>query len=420
MLALFWRGMTATKYDRIFIPMAYWAWCSLALFLFLSISLSTLFYIFMIIPGFYYTYRWVREDPRDIPLSTWALLVACFFMALSVALREEGSNMLSGILRVKYFLMCFLSIAPTRRLLESSFLTLKRKKIFLYLLLIGPTAGHLSGIMAYLTDYNYLKMKPACIFKQSCGMYGMPTTYGCNAAFLTLIFIYFLIEYRKFSCFIKKNLLIIASIISFAGLYLAFSRAAFLGFLMAFPFLFLQKGKKYALGLALGSFATISGIVIAIFLDFHPSFLDRYTLKFKSIPNTERIDQYKTALRAFQDNPILGVGLENSEPLKKKYHTGEREFYINIHNGYLETLAGSGLLGFIPFILFFLFWAIEIFRSTGFLKSLFLPLFIVFASNNLFQSTLLDSENMFFIIGVYSLFHALNLPRSPSEISPSA
>ena len=169
---------------------------------------------------------------------------------------------------------------------------------------------------------------------------------------------------------------------------------------MATPFLFWEKGKKYILRLSIGSFVVIAGIVVAIFLDIHPTFLDRYTLKFGAVSNTMRMDQYKTALRAFQDNPVLGVGFNNIEPLKNKYHLGEIEFFANVHNGFLETLAGSGLLGVIPLVLFFLFWAMEIFRSPGVLKSLFLPLYIVFATNNLFQSTLVDSENMFFVIWV--------------------
>jgi len=68
----------------------------------------------------------------------------------------------------------------------------------------------------------------------------------------------------------------------------------------------------------------------------------------------QRIGQWKTALAAFRDHPVLGVGYMNFEPLcssiKEKYNIPPANFCGHAHNNFLEMLATTGL--WVYFVLF--------------------------------------------------------------------
>ena len=441
---------TSLTHEKTLLHLTYGAWCSLALFLFISISLTALFHVLILIPGLYYTYFWIKnksliistpnfiEDeknlqgdatpyrPDKIPQSCWALLVLVFFVSLSIVANGQNIGELTRIFNTKYLLMGILAIAPTYHLIHSSYFSLKKKKILLSLFLLTATVAHIVGLLALITHYNYLRIEPSCSLTQNCGMYGSSMSYAHSTQLLALLLLGGLIFHKHFQHLLGKKLLIFITLITLVGFYFALSRGALLGFLLAFPLLFWYKTKKTILGLYGITLSAIVTILTLIYFDQHPKILLRYTTEFNNVNNTIRLAQYKAAYYAFKENPILGFGFRNfsrnSLQLKKKYQIKDSfHFRGNAHNNYLEILAGCGLLGLLSLICFQVFWLLEIFRSTNFLISLFLPPYVSFFVSGLFQNNITDGENMFFFMAIYALFQATELirkNRKRASISP--
>ena len=85
-----------------------------------------------------------------------------------------------------------------------------------------------------------------------------------------------------------------------------------------------------------------------------------------------RIDFWRTAIRIFLDHPILGVGLDAFGAAYSSYDASSGLFRVEqAHNDYLQTLADSGIAGFVcvvAFIYFLLKKGVEVVHSsaTGF------------------------------------------------------
>ena len=436
-------SLISLTHEKNLLHLTYGAWCSLAFFLFISISLTALFHVLILIPGLYYTYFWIKnkgltaptsnsiKDKKDrpskkmdgplhekdkIPRSCWGLLALVFFASLSIVANREDISELARILNTKYFLMGILAIAPTYHLINSPYFSKKKKKILLFLFLLTATLAHIVGLVSMAIGYNYLRMKDACSLSQNCGMYGSSMSYAHSAQLLGLILLGGLIFYKRFQDLIGKKVLIFITVITLLGFYLALSRGALLGFLLAFPLLFWNKTKKLIFGFYGIVLTLIVTLLALIYFDQHPKFLFRYTTEFNNSNNTIRLAQYKVAYYAFKENPILGFGFRNFSrnglQLKRKYQIKDpSNFKGNAHNNYLEILAGCGLLGLLALMCFQVFWLVEILQSTGFLISLFLPLYVGFSISGLFQNNITDGENMFFFMALYALFQAIELMR---------
>ncbi|HOW16641.1 MAG TPA: O-antigen ligase family protein, partial [bacterium] len=76
-----------------------------------------------------------------------------------------------------------------------------------------------------------------------------------------------------------------------------------------------------------------------------------------------RYNLWRAHLLIFKDHPVTGLGYYVAtdakflEPYYKKLKTIERETYRGLthaHNNYIDVLSGTGLIGFISFMLFFI------------------------------------------------------------------
>lgn len=77
----------------------------------------------------------------------------------------------------------------------------------------------------------------------------------------------------------------------------------------------------------------------------------------------ERQRFVKYGLNMWEQNPILGVGLDNFRAEINKYWTLSRQTYS--HNNYIELLATTGILGFIAFYLIYLTIIYRLFKIRG-------------------------------------------------------
>ncbi len=136
-----------------------------------------------------------------------------------------------------------------------------------------------------------------------------------------------------------------------------------------------------------------------------------------------RLDMYKAGLKCFSDYPLFGVGREKTASilcetyLDKNSPMNNIGAAYNMHNTYLQTLTGSGIIGFISVFGFILIMAIKSLQCV-FKKSysknelLFLITIISYCSYalfaNLFESELYLSRSITAVFFWMCLGHLYN------------
>lgn len=174
-----------------------------------------------------------------------------------------------------------------------------------------------------------------------------------------LILMFFLVilffQFNKLSRFFK--ILSIFALLTMAfGIFLTFTRGIWLSLsVTTLIFLFFHSKKFFATAL-------ISGVLLFSGLySFSEAFRDRikHSIETKNA-DQERWGLLNVHLQMIKESPIVGIGYSNSlshtpAEVWKKY--GYDKVYINshAHNQLLNVLATTGILGFIPFFIFY-FW----------------------------------------------------------------
>ena len=221
-----------------------------------------------------------------------------------------------------------------------------------------------------------------------------------------------LLIYRdKIKDLVSTKWLIIHFIINFAGLYLSYARGAWLGYLLAVPFFFWGKKKVFFSITGIGALILIASIM------FNPMAKNRFLNSAAS--NGERLSYFQAALYAFQEKPIFGLGYKNFQPnsvrLKKKYDLDYKDRNGHAHNNFLEHLSTTGIIGFLFLLLFHFFWFWEGILSNTFLGKIAAVFTISLTISGMTQLTIGDGENLFFIMGFYTLFRTYLSVKNPQE-----
>jgi len=368
---------------------------SLALGLFTSITFSALHHIFLVIPCLYFLNK---TDFKKWPKSAWALLGLVVVIFLSVIVNHDiMKEGYAPLTRTKYYILAVLGIAPVSAYFQSLTEEERTKRIswLLYALLITTTLASLSGMGALFFGYNVLKFKAGFVDRNG-GLFGMLMNYAQNMAFF-MTFLTGLIVYRKeIKKYINLNLVYAGFVVNILGLYTSYTRGAWLAFVVSVPFFVIRKHKKGFLA----SFIALT-LIGAI----------AYKIAGKSVvrpdSDIQRLGQWKTALAAFHDYPFLGVGYMNFEPLcysiKSSHKIPPYDFCGHAHNNFLEILATTGVLGFILFIVWLLFWFKEVVGKNNLAARMSLPLIIVFVIGGLTQSTFTLGASLFLIMPMYMI-----------------
>ncbi|MCK5884157.1 MAG: O-antigen ligase family protein, partial [Bacteriovoracaceae bacterium] len=396
--------MTTAKIERFLNIFTIISLFALASFVFTSLALSSLIHIFIFIPSLYFTYKAWKEGQLDISGSRIALLLLVLFGVISVIAAPDIANKFKGIGKLKYFLIGVLGIYAYRSCLEDK-LRSDKVRLILNIFMVSVSIATISGIIGLYTGHNPLRFRAATDEWRATGMYGMAITYGYGIQFACILFCGLLLYRKKIEKFINTKLLIFATVISLAGLYLSYTRGAMVGFLVAVPFLLYGKSKKLFFSALIMGMIVVALVVGAIVSGKGGN--SRIFQALDSESNMIRISQYRAAWHGFKENPLTGLGYRNFEPhsvaLKEKYGLGYLSFRGHAHNNFLEILAGTGIFGFVAVVAFVLFWFIETFRRKDII-GMVVPAFVVaFVVSGLFQNTMMDSENMYLIMSVYAL-----------------
>lgn len=378
--------------DKILIYMIYGTFVVLALGLVTSTSLLALSHILMIFPIIYFL---PKADYKKFPKSAWALLAMIFIIIISVAINQDiAINGYKPILKAKYFLFGFLSIAPFSWYFRN---TINTKKIswLLYAFCIATTFATIIGIYSKYMLFNPITMRNVS-GGRNAGLFGMVMNYAHNMAYFQIITTSLIFYRKEIKNYISEYFLYIIWAINFLGLYLTYTRGAWLGFLIGVPFFFFKNNKKW--------FAIV---VITLLI----SGIGLYNLAGKNVnrprSDQERISQWQAAVMAFKERPLFGYGYLNFEhhsvEIKKRYGIGQIQFGGHAHSNVFEMLGSGGFFGIISFLFWVGAWFGEMYKRKDIIAKTTLPFIVVFFVSGLTQSTIALGINLFFIMAIYSI-----------------
>ena len=364
-----------------------------------------------------------RLEAHTIKVSKSSFCLLMILIAISISLFLNWASIISfpmTLLRSSYWLSAWLLVSF---IIPSLNLKKRHIKRILYVFLFSVGISTVIGLIYLKTVYYipFWQRYPPHLTR-ACGMYISTMAYAYNISLVCTFLLSLLISDQLGPIVKTKKFIFIIFLIAFGGLFYSGSRGAIIGFLCSLPFCLVPQWrgvnlyrKLKMLFFSLIALFFITGVMASI---IYSDFLGAYAPKnvghfsigrftqddyFQKSP---RIGQYRGAIEVAKKNPIFGAGFRNTERKidaeKKRYEFGQIDLTSHAHNNYLEILSAIGIFGFIPFLLFFLFW----YKESGInknIRAITLPVLVNFAIISLFQSTINDSIGLFLIIMFYSI-----------------
>ncbi len=195
---------------------------------------------------------------------------------------------------------------------------------------------------------------------RSTGPFGSPMTFGYSFGliFSVCFALCFWAVKEK-----SKNLLIplaVATPFLFLSLVTSFQRGVWMGLTAAIfvmLFLMIRSRKKYFI------LVSAMGLLGIVFM-FNESLSNRLMAAFdpSKASVSDRLYLWKANWLMFTENPIFGVGYGRNEDIAREFlaRVGAPDgFSGHAHNTYLQYLSGTGILGFISFMWFVLYFLVK-------------------------------------------------------------
>ena len=364
----------------------------LAIGTFTTIVILPLAHILLFASGCYFLFK---EKNHAVPPRIWALFAVWFACILSVIFNWNILEFpLGSTLKTRYFLIGALSYFALKYATKE-YLTPPKIKLILSLALITTALSSLSGMIGLFSGFNPLRMSEVVNEERNGGLNGMLMTYAYGLNFFLVIAIGLWLKRKELLPYLNQKLLISSTIINIVGLYFTYTRGAWLGLLTAIPFFFFKKSKKTFIVLIAGEVVVL---VLAILLNAQvgKAFLSR------GDSNSQRLAHFQASWAGFKERPILGYGYHNfehhSKQIKERHGIPWPEHSGMAHNNFLEHLASTGILGFLAFFFFCLFWVVESYRRKDIIGQISLPLSISFLVSGMVQCTFGDGENLYLLL----------------------
>lgn len=363
-----------------------------------SVTVLSVYQVLFAIPLAYATYLAFKNNDYRLPASGYWLLaffaVALLSLIINFDIVPKPSKNFG---RLKYFLFGFCGIYVFRLWLGSA--TLKAKTFLVNTFLVSIIAAALMACYQY-TFLGHLRPK------------GFTDTmrYGYGSGMLLLTLLSALIHHKRLP-WLNWKLALSAFILGFIGMYVTFTRGAFLGFLAGLPFVLYYYKPKIAYAVA--TLAIVIGCVLGYFYFFGKQDQgqgSRFLMSKENSGDVIRRSQWKAAIIATQERPVLGWGLSNFHSqlkrIKNDYDLDAKEYDdAHSHNLFLEVASGTGLIGLLCFLGWIFTWAWEAFRSDRLKASLVIPFGVAWVVSSQFEVTL-DANNASMIFFFYAISSA--------------
>lgn len=200
------------------------------------------------------------------------------------------------------------------------------------------------------------------------------STYHAHANGLLLAF-FFVILYFTYSRLSKtyKILSLLSVLLFSAGIFMTFTRGIWLSLgICAFAFLFIFNRKHLIVGLVGCT------VIVSSLYSTSDTFQNRikHTIETKSSDN-QRWNLLNLHILMIKDAPVFGIGYpkylsHTSEDVWRKYgfeFNENQHLNSHAHNQFLNITATTGLIGLIPFVLFYFWFLITNFKLVKFFKT---------------------------------------------------
>ena len=222
----------------------------------------------------------------------------------------------------------------------------------------------------------------------------------------------------KHNYFKRKIYPIFFIVFFFVIIYFLSSKAGFLGLALMFPFFIIKLINKRLVSIVVALFGVV--ILIAFMYKFNDrvsEFMHEAEMIYKNdtinsydSSTSDRFRIYKLSYNLINENLIYGVGAGDiKDILIEKYSENQMthavEMKLNVHNQYLETLIGQGLVGFVLMMLLFIYPVMYVFKRRNFLLYSFL---LITAFHFLFESMLNTQSGVIYFAFFFCFLNFVN------------
>ncbi|MDZ7611171.1 MAG: O-antigen ligase family protein [Candidatus Moranbacteria bacterium] len=314
---------------RVAIPLLFLLW--LAVFLFkknLLIDVRWRFWALLaLILLSFVSVLWAEEEAWAIRKSLFlASVFPIYFVAFSFFKKRGGFFQFSKVLSWSAFLTAFLGVVQFFSQFFIGLETILRLQRKVAPFFLG------NNFAEEVIQYNsWMVNLGGHTLLRSFAVFPDPHLF---AIFLTLSLPFTIYAYLKS----EKRIYLIISTFILAGLFLSFSRAAYLGVLaIFFASVFAIKPFKRNVLVVLVSLLMLFSLVAV----FHQRFFSIFDLKEGSV--SSRVEMLEKSWQVFAQNPVKGVGIGNL-PKAVEYSSSYRQ-PIYAHNLFLDFASELGLIG---------------------------------------------------------------------------
>ena len=366
----------------------------LAAGIFTSVSILSAYQVLFAIPLAYFMFTAIKEKTFKLPMSGWFLLaftvVALLSLVVNFDLIPKPSKNFG---RLKYFIFGFGGIFVLRAWVQVA--TDKTKKILANTFFVSIVVAAIYAI------YHF-------IFLSQGRAKGLTDTmrYGYGSAMMLLTLLSAILHQEKIKSWFNWKVAVPVLVIGFIGMYLTYTRGALLGFLCGLPFVLYYYKPK--LGITLGGIAVLGVLgLVGVYLFGSGQSNSRFLVNKNNSSDVIRRSQWKAAIIATKEKPVLGWGLSNFHSqlkrIKTDYDLDAKDYNdAHSHNLFLEIASGTGLVGLVLFLGWVLSWAWESFKAGGLTRALVIPFGVAFVVSSQFEVTF-DANNASMIFFLYGL-----------------
>lgn len=216
-------------------------------------------------------------------------------------------------------------------------------------------APNIYGLYVTMSNYDWSSRRTIA----STRLLGLleSATYHAHANGVILMF-FLIILFFQFKKLSKgyQILSVIGLSLMTLGIFLTFTRGIWLSLTLTTLIFLLFHHRRF---LVVGLFAGL--LLISSLYSFSDSFRDRvhHSMETKTA-DYERWDLFSVHIAMIKDNPIFGIGYSNSlshtpREVWTKYGYNTEKINSHAHNQLLNVMATTGVMGLIPFLIFY-FW----------------------------------------------------------------
>lgn len=364
------------------------------------------------------------QKPRleAVPKSFWFLALFIISWIISGVINFENLvDMKDAWGDLKYWIFGLIFTFPLSVYISNN--QSRKTKFLIQCLLITVILALFVGFVKLRFGYDLAKFQfRDDIHPRLGGFYGY-MRYAYNLQYLIVAMTGLIVYRHQFSDIFSKPLILLALTSGWIGLIFSQTRGALIATITGILTITFFKNKK--LGLKFSAFFFILLIIGLGVVFTGGSQRIRILEKYNSLSNTVRLSQFQSAVEAFRENPLWGLGpnqfRHQVRDIKIRHYIQHQEYFgQHAHNIYLEIMANLGIIGLISFLLWIGSWIIEEYKSSSlFSKAFALPLIITCLVAGTVEYVF-NSTGAFTLLLVYSLSIAIRMnsySRTPN-LSP--